>query len=189
MENTPCQIFLINVMIGYQIAKIVWLWFLFRKQANLSTANMIEVKKMSKTVRLSSDLYRRLGEHSEGFETPAEVIEKILDLYEIADGKSTKRLDIDDLKIPASLEIEYLPVNNEQAFKEKLLTTKQAHVEITQLLGDEEVVEVCQWNANKFTSKSNVSGNLRSGLLRNWKEKGIIKVRVSTHLGDFENVF
>lgn len=37
---------------------------------------------MSKTIRITAELYNRLERHAEGFDTPANVIERILDAYE-----------------------------------------------------------------------------------------------------------
>ena len=37
---------------------------------------------MSQTIRVSSEVYNRLGKYAEGFETPAQVIEKILNRIE-----------------------------------------------------------------------------------------------------------
>lgn len=37
---------------------------------------------MSKVIRLSQDVYERLAKHNSGFETPSEVISKLLDAYE-----------------------------------------------------------------------------------------------------------
>jgi len=42
---------------------------------------------MSPVIRVSDELYERLGEHASGFEQPSKVIEKILDAYEAASEK------------------------------------------------------------------------------------------------------
>jgi hypothetical protein len=34
------------------------------------------------------------------------------------------------------------------------------------------------WNAKKITASSNLSGNINTGILRNWKEDGIVRVRL-----------
>ena len=65
--------------------------------------------------------------------------------------------------------IELLP-NNEE-FRNRLLKHRQANYKIIYKDRSEEEI----WNANKITSNSSIIGNIRSGPLRNWKEKGIIK--------------
>jgi hypothetical protein len=41
---------------------------------------------MSQVIRIPQDLYQRLSFHSKGFETPANVIEKMLNFYEVENG-------------------------------------------------------------------------------------------------------
>ncbi len=36
-----------------------------------------------------------------------------------------------------------------------------------------------EWNALRFTEHSNVLGNLRSGYLINWREKGIVNAEIA----------
>lgn len=130
---------------------------------------------MSQVIRISNELYRRLEAHTVGFDTPSNVIERILDVYE---GVSTteKSVDCNELITPANkLEILYRPVT-EEAFKEQFLETKKAFVKMFYTNGSEEIKE---WNSPNFAITSSVAGNLRSGYLRGWKDKGIFKAEVS----------
>lgn len=63
-------------------------------------------------------------------------------------------------------------------FKQELLLTKQAVIETYY---SDSRVERKEWNASRFSSSSNVFGNLRSRpeyRSGNWQSKGIIKVHV-----------
>jgi len=85
---------------------------------------------------------------------------------------------------PASpdLEIIYFP-NDEISFKKLLLQTKRAYILLHMTDGTTALKE---WNAPKFGDDSNVGRNLRSGYLRNWKQKGIFKAEISTKKEDLE---
>jgi len=75
-----------------------------------------------------------------------------------------------------------LPITLEPAdpdiFKQDILVTKKAEIETTYSDGR---VERKPWNASRFSSSSNVFGNLRSRpeyRSGNWHSKGIVKVHV-----------
>ncbi len=74
------------------------------------------------------------------------------------------------------LEIEYFP-SGEENFKQKFLLYKRAYVRI-HYLGDKNPI-IRLWNAYRFSETSSVSGNLASGYLRGWREKGICKAEIS----------
>ncbi|RII27758.1 MAG: hypothetical protein CXR31_05895 [Geobacter sp.] len=130
---------------------------------------------MEKTILISSELYKRLEAHATGFDTPANVIEKILNFYENNFDTSIKTSEV---KIPAptparsfQLEVIFHP-NNENEFKKLLLSNKVAWVKLFNVNGR---TETKKWKAQSFTQQSDVMGNLRSGYLRGWREKGICK--------------
>lgn len=136
---------------------------------------------MSQVVKIPFELYKRLGTHVKGFETPADVIERILNSYENQGNVETTVNTEPRRELPISLEITYYP-NNEQDFKQALLRTKVAYVLLHKVDGTTEFKE---WNALNFRADSSVNSNLRSGYLRGWKEKGIFKAEVSTDRSDF----
>ena len=135
---------------------------------------------MSQVIRITANLYQRLGLYAEGFETPSSVIEKILNFYEEQKGiKHESNIKSFD-KTPTSLEIIYYPPD-EDDFKQKLLQTKKAYVLIHKTDGTTEFKE---WNASNMSADSTVNGNLRSGYLRGWKSRGIFKAEISTNRND-----
>lgn len=69
-----------------------------------------------------------------------------------------------------SLSLSLLPDKN--TFKKRLLISKKANWTISYADGRK---ENGVWNANNFTESSDITSNIRSGYLRNWKEKGIIE--------------
>ena len=83
--------------------------------------------------------------------------------------------------MPLSLKIVYYPAD-EESFKQELLQKKIAYLLLHKLDGTKEIKE---WNASNFQAHSSVNGNLRSGYLRNWKKKGIVKAEISTTKNDF----
>ncbi len=141
---------------------------------------------MSKVLRISTELYQRLGSHANGFETPASVIERMLTSYE---GKSdvnlvatpTNKPD-SSILMPDKLEIIYHPLD-EYNFKVELLKEKKAYILIVMFDG---ISEICEWSANKFQEGSNLGRNLRSGYLRGWRDKGIVRAEVSINRADIE---
>ncbi|MGI9558653.1 MAG: hypothetical protein ACR2NQ_03145 [Thermodesulfobacteriota bacterium] len=72
-------------------------------------------------------------------------------------------------------EVAYHP-DGEENFKNALLETKRAFIRIRYQDGSS---TNHFWNAGNFTKNSSVLGNLRSGYLRSWREKGIVKAEVS----------
>jgi len=138
---------------------------------------------MSKVIRISDNLYQRLSFHAKGFDTPASVIERLLDFYEknIEITIPRNSLKSNQINEPAELQIIYYPINEEE-FKKNLLKTKKAYILLHKVDG---TTEIKTWNAYRFGENSNVSGNLRSGRLRDWKKRGIYKAEVSVNLDDF----
>lgn len=119
---------------------------------------------MSTTIRISNHLYKRLESLAVGFDTPANVIERLLDNQGLAPlPENTK-----SLKDKPSLH--FFP--DEEKFKELLIHKKKAYVKIEMQNGQ---VQIEEWSAKRFSEDSNLRGNIWSGYLRGWKEKGIVK--------------
>jgi len=139
---------------------------------------------MSQVIRISDQLYKRLEEHATGFDTPSNVIERILNFYEGLDELTQGDLNdqpTDERIEPAKkLEILYFSASEDE-FKQQLLSSKLAYIKLHYTNGQTEVKE---WNASRFTQKSRVDGNLRSGYLRGWKERGIYKAELSVNRDD-----
>jgi hypothetical protein len=138
---------------------------------------------VSEVIKIPFDLYSRLGTHAKGFETPADVIERILNFYEGKRGDVKPVVEFSNVELPAQVEIIYYPPS-EAKFKQALLKTKVAYILLHKIDGTAELKE---WNALSFGVDSSVSGNLRSGYLRNWKKKGIVRAEVSTERKDLLN--
>jgi predicted CopG family antitoxin len=132
---------------------------------------------MSQVIRVSDELYDQLASLAEGFDTPNNVIQRLLDFYERG-GESTPKASQPTsslTNVPAELEIVFSPPSEER-FKRELLQQRKACVRLHKVDGS---VETKIWNANRLSQSSSVLGNLRSGLLRGWKKKGIVKAEVS----------
>ncbi|MDQ6970756.1 MAG: hypothetical protein Q9M16_09625 [Mariprofundus sp.] len=137
---------------------------------------------MSQVIRISDDLYKRLAAHVSGFDTPSNVIERILNEFEGIDSYSNEEncSDTDyDIQQAEALEIVYVE-GSEEGFKQQLLESKKAYIKI---YFANNTTEIKEWNATRFSESSKVDGNLRSGYLRNWKKKGIYKVELAVDRG------
>lgn len=120
--------------------------------------------KMPVTISISDDVYGRLEALAVGFDTPERVIERLLDSVEESGSKSTGNK-------PA---LTFVP--DEPAFKNELIARKKAQVVLHLKNGDRDVIH---WNASRFQPSSNLRANLWSGILRNWKDKGIVSAELS----------
>lgn len=116
---------------------------------------------MSRTIQISDETYSRLEKFAVGFDTPEAVIIRLLDQIE---GKPESKPSLS-----------FYP-QDEVEFKQQLLDTKEAEVVIYKVDGSR---EINHWKANRLSNSSNLRGNLWSGPLRNWKDKGIQKVDLS----------
>ncbi|EKO3819891.1 hypothetical protein NTH40_001409 [Vibrio harveyi] len=112
---------------------------------------------MTRTIEVTVETYTRLEKLAVGFDTPEAVIKRLLDQVE---GKPETKPTLT-----------FIP-EDEAEFKRELIKSKEAEVVLYKVDGTR---EVSRWNANRLTESSNLRGNLWSGLLRNWKEKGIQK--------------
>ncbi|CAC9610589.1 hypothetical protein [uncultured Gammaproteobacteria bacterium] len=134
---------------------------------------------MSQVIRIEENLYQRLATYSKGFKTPSQVINKMIDFYEM---KNNIKPIIGLVKErPKSLEIIYYPNNDINNFKKLLIDKKMAYINIHKVSGESKIIE---WNALRFKDSSDVENNLRSGYLRSWKDKGIFKAELSTKKDD-----
>ena len=80
---------------------------------------------MDQNIKISNELYQRLGVHAKGFDTPANVIERILDFYEEKMGVDSKVEIKTETNVPTSLEIVFYP-SSVQDFQQELIKTKKA---------------------------------------------------------------
>jgi len=130
---------------------------------------------MEKQITISTNLYKRLETHAVGFDTPQDVMVRILDYYESSSGQTVNNVLPKPIVVTPvrslQLEISLIP-NNESEFKKLMVERKLAWVKIFKLDGTEDIK---LWKVQAFTNDSDLKGNLRSGYLRGWKEKGIYK--------------
>jgi len=137
---------------------------------------------MSQVIRIPENLYKRLSFHAKGFETPANVIENMLNFYEEKKGVQSASNFEATCNTPDSLEIIYYP-SGVDSFKQELLKNKKAYVLLHKVNGTTELKE---WKASSFGVDSDVNRNLRSNYLRGWKHKGIFKAEISTNKNDLD---
>lgn len=135
---------------------------------------------MSQVIRISDDLYKRLEAHASGFDTPSNVIETILNAYEGVTpnlNTSSNTFRAPEIQPANSLDIVYI-AESEEDFKRQLLANKKAYIKISYT---NDTSEIKEWNASRFSATSRVDGNLRSGYLRGWKERGIYKAELAVN--------
>ena len=136
---------------------------------------------MGQVIRISDELYKKLESHAKGFDTPANVIEKLLVYYEKTGlDKALNKNKNEKTSTADSLEIVNFPTD-EKAFKNALLIKKRAFIKLHKTDGSTQIRE---WNAANFTRSSILSTNLRSGFLRDWSKKGIYKAVLSLNRED-----
>jgi hypothetical protein len=139
---------------------------------------------MEKNITVSADQYKRLEALAEGFDTPTNVIERLLNYFE----NSADRLPKVEAVTPSliapvrslNLEVVFIP-NTEIEFKNELLKRKVAWIKLYKV---DNSVETKMWKAQSFTQDSDLMGNLRSGYLRGWKDKGICKAVLAIRAED-----
>lgn len=79
-----------------------------------------------------------------------------------------------------SLKIIYYPYD-EVSFKQDLLKTQKAYVLLHKTDGNRESYV---WSAKNIKPSSSINNNLRSGYVRDWRDRGIFKAEVSTNIND-----
>lgn len=136
---------------------------------------------MNQTIEIPINLFHRLSSHAKGFDTPAIVIERLLNSFEGRKHSEPTVCVKTVVDFPTSLKIVYYP-HDEESFRQELLQKNIAYLLLHKLDGTKELKK---WNASNFQPHSSVNGNLRSGYLRGWKKRGIIKAEISTNKNDF----
>jgi len=121
-------------------------------------------------IRLPSALYHRLEAHARGFDTPVQVIERILDVYEGKQPNSKKSsVPPEDALPKCKPDLTFHP--DEETFRQKLIQGVTATV---LLRYDDGLEDERTWNPSRFSEKSSLRGNIWSGFLRDWKENHIV---------------
>lgn len=116
---------------------------------------------MTHKIEISNETYERLGKLVIGFDSPENVISRLLDQ---AEGKTIQKPEL------------FFEPKNEDEFKARLLETKEAEITLYKNDGSREILH---WNAHRFKPESNLRANLWSGQLRGWPEKGIVKAELT----------
>ncbi len=138
-------------------------------------------------IAIEEKILFRLGSYAQKNElqSSSEAIAALLDAHNAAPPKSppsfssevkTELHSDSPRHYGGQLEIEYFP-SGEENFRKEFLVRRGAHVRI-HYWGDKKSITRF-WHAYKFSESSNVRGNLASGYLRGWREKGICRVEVS----------
>jgi hypothetical protein len=128
---------------------------------------------MSTVIRLPEKLYKRLEQYAEGFDTPVQVIERILNQLE---GTTEDSINT-QAESTNLLPIELIP-SDVFLFKETLLEKREAKITVFYKDGRKEVKS---WKANRFTEESDVIANLRSRKdfrQGEWQKLGIESISV-----------
>ena len=113
------------------------------------------------SIEISKSTFDLLASQAAGFDTPDAVINRLID-HSL--GQSEAKPSI--IFIPSEAE-----------FKSSLLQTRVAEARVYHTDGNHYVL---QRKKKKLQSSSNLRANLWSGLLRNWKQKKISRVELST---------
>lgn len=113
-------------------------------------------------IDITEELHQRLGAHAVGFETPEEVIVRLLDHFEAKSNISKPILKLS----PSEAEIKHNLVKQKTVWKE--------------LHFNDGSIKVEEWVATQFKETSNLKSNIWSGPLRDWKNKSISKLILST---------
>jgi len=116
---------------------------------------------MMPQITLSDAVYKRLEQHATGFDTPEQVISRLLNF---AEGASHSKP-----------ELSFCPEDDKE-FKAAFIASGHAEVVLYYNSGKRDVIH---WEAKRFNEDSNLRANLWSGYLRNWKDKGIIKAELT----------
>lgn len=116
-------------------------------------------------IRIPESLYQRLSAHAEGFDTPANVLERLLDQIE---GVSSG-VEITGGNESMRPELHFSP--SEDIFRKGLVEGKTGQVVLHYADGSKKEKP---WHASRFTERSNLRANIWSGLLRGWEEKQIV---------------
>ena len=127
-------------------------------------------------IRIPQELFQRLGQYAKGFDTPSNVIERLLNEKEGIVESSTVSFAPESLESASKPELVFQP--NEPSFKRGLIQRSPAKVTLTYIDGS--FVEKL-WSPTRFTESSNLRANIWSGYLRGWKDEGIVKAEFALH--------
>lgn len=130
---------------------------------------------MSKVVRIPDELYIRLKKYAEPFETPIDVIEKILNKFE---GVKPEKPIGKRSKESNTLPITFYPEDMEE-FKSAFIKEGKATISIKYEDGS---IEKKSWLCRHLTEDSNIIGNVRSKpefRKENWIKNKIKNVHIS----------
>lgn len=116
---------------------------------------------MSVKVEVSLDTFKRLEGLAVGFDSPESVINRLIDKYSNAPISKPK--------------ISFFP-SDEKKFLSGLVKSRVAEIALYKADGTREILH---WKASKISINSNLRGNLWSGFLRGWQEKGIVEAELS----------
>ncbi|MFA0001513.1 hypothetical protein AB4428_24720 [Vibrio lentus] len=111
-------------------------------------------------IDVKDSTFKRLEKLVIGFDTPDAVINRLIDSYE--NKKTTKPI------------LSFYP--EESDFLRLLVKNGAAEVTVHKENGSTEEIT---WKANKLNFDSNLRGNIWSGFLRGWKERGIVSAHFS----------
>lgn len=78
------------------------------------------------------------------------------------------------------LKINFFP-DNEKTFKSLLIKNQKAYILLHKINGESELKE---WRSKSFKETSNLRGNIFSGYLRGWKQKGIVEANLAINESD-----
>lgn len=126
---------------------------------------------MSPVIRITDELYERLASRAVGFDTPGEVIERLLD----KDAGLSPGKNIGVRRATSKPQLVFVP-EDEEIFKAGLIKNKEAEIALYKSDGTRNVFV---WTASRFNENSNLRANLWSGYLRGWKKKGIVGAEIS----------
>ena len=137
---------------------------------------------MTMRIKLNQHTYSRLESIAQGFgDKPGNVIRKLLDYYEgkygfqPAETVQAVKEDIRRRPIP-----EFYP-NGMKDFRRRLLVDKRAVRRVTYQDGGSEIL---LWKAENFRPESNLMGNINTGVLRDWRQKGIVRLEIAIDIED-----
>jgi hypothetical protein len=120
-------------------------------------------------LRISQQLYNRLENHAAGFDTPAQVMERILNHYENIPDLPKNEAPAKGSMNKAKPQLIFKP--SEDDFRRSLVEGYEAQIIIRYQDGSESNK---QWRPSRYTESSNLRGNIWSGFLRGWKEQDIV---------------
>ena len=140
---------------------------------------------MSPNIELSDTIYERLASHAQGFDTPERVIERLLFSYENGGTHTPQEV----VKTPADSVLHrpepvFYPGNIEE-FKQLLMAQKHVYRRISFQDGTS---KLSIWKAGRIDAQSNILGNIYSGVLRDWKQKGITKAEFAIKQQDLPTI-